>query len=185
MKGDPEIGAINTCYEILNGLPAPARKRVVNWLAERFGSATEQSSTTTKENEPARAEAEGNGAGEVEAGKSLADEDSSQEFATAFSKAKPKTAADKVLFTAWYLSEKMGVKDLTSLRINKMLTHLGHKPTNASAEVRRLIAGKPALMIQMRKQGKSKQARKLLRVSEEGKEAARKMLEAPLANGTE
>ena len=56
MKGDPEIGAINTCYEILNGLPAPARKRVVNWLAERFGSATEQSSTTTKENEPARAE---------------------------------------------------------------------------------------------------------------------------------
>jgi hypothetical protein len=177
MNSDAELKAMTTCFEVVSALPVDAQKRVISWLTGRFGSPQEHKTSALNDEKNASRK-------ESHETKTTAETEghSSSDFAELFSKANPKTAADKVLFAAWFISEKMGQKEFKSLTINGMLTPLGHKPASVSVEVARLVAAKPALMLQTRKEGKAKQARKLLKISEAGKVAAKKMLEASPEN---
>ena len=167
MKDDPEIQAMIKCGEILTHLQDATRARVVSWLNERFSCPPDTTqppkNAHTSPPEPAH-QAPAN------------DEPLTEQFVAVFNRAAPETDSDKVVIAAWFVSEKQGEKEFTSYSIGQMLTAQGHHLSNVSQTVAQLVKKKPALLHQVRKSGKTKQARKLLSITEAGKDAATKML---------
>ena len=77
---------------------------------------------------------------------------------------------------AAYLQNKGGEKELTSREINKELKNLGHGVGNITNAISSLSVKKPSLMIQTRKEGRSKQAQKKYKVTTEGFEAVKRLI---------
>jgi hypothetical protein len=85
-----------------------------------------------------------------------------------FAVANPKNTADKAIVVAAYLQITKGGADISGREINKELTQMGHGVQNITRAVEPLIRKKPQLLIQTRKEGKTKQAQKKYRVTNEG-----------------
>ncbi|GAA1661763.1 hypothetical protein [Microbacterium lacus] len=66
-----------------------------------------------------------------------------------------------------------------SLELNKMLKDLGHGVTDTAHVMGALISQKPSLILQLKKSGKSRQARKTYKVTAAGKKAVEQLI----ANG--
>jgi len=164
MDLEPEIKALNDIYTILNDLDHEARRRILQWINERFAS------DPTK-NMPVRAiknqESLSGASFEFKSFKSIVD---------IFSKARPKNDAEKVLIVASYLQENKHGEELTAREINMRLNLLGHSVRNITSTIGILIKKRPQLMIQTRKEGKTKQAQKRYRVTAEGFTAAARMI---------
>jgi hypothetical protein len=88
--------------------------------------------------------------------------------ADAFAVAHPKNTADKALVVAAYLQASKGGVDVSGREINRELTQIGHGVHNITRAVEPLIKKKPQFLIQTRKEGKTKQAQKKYRVTNEG-----------------
>jgi len=166
---------MRTVHDTLKELPVDARRRVLTWagsillsqagVAPQFPSATRiqqpisQTSTESKPEAP--------------------------DLPSFFSKAKPEVQTEKVLVVAFWLQEYQQIDDLDSQRINTELKHLGHGVSNITRTLEYLMETKPAMVIQTRKSGSSQQARKSFRVTTEGANRVRSMIEAggAAANG--
>lgn len=72
-----------------------------------------------------------------------------------------------------------GQESFGSLELNKLLKDLGHGVTGTAKVMTMLIAKKPALILQLKKSGKSQQARKTYKLTDAGKKAVEQMI----ANG--
>lgn len=165
MEGDPEIKAMSAVYTALNELDEEAKKRVIEWVIGKFSLGRPKQRLDLAF---ADREAEAN-----------VDEVKLTSFGSAadlFAKAGPKGEADKVLIVAAYLQEVKGASELTGREVNKELSHLGHGVANITATMNSLMNKKPQLMIQTRKEGKTKQAQKKYKVTAEGFAAAKKMI---------
>ena len=164
MDMEPELEAMNNVFLALKDLEDDAKQRVISWAIGRFSL----SAKPTKTPDPFA------GSGET-------DEIQNKDFtsfdsaADVFSKANVKHEPDKVLVIASYLQQKNG-SELTGREINKELIHLGHGVGNITNAITSLIKRKPKLMIQTRKEGKSKQAQKKYKVTGEGIKSALKMI---------
>ncbi len=99
-----------------------------------------------------------------------------ESVADIFGKANPESDADKVLIVGAYLQGKNPTGELTGRQINKELKNLGHGVGNITNAITSLMERKPKLMIQTRKEGKSRQAQKKYRVTTEGLTAAKKLI---------
>jgi hypothetical protein len=86
-----------------------------------------------------------------------------------------------VLAVAVYLQNKDPENELTGFSINKELKHIGHGVKNITRPVESLVKSTPQLMIQLRKSGKTRQAKKTYRVTEEGVKAVKLRLANPAA----
>jgi len=93
-----------------------------------------------------------------------------------FAKAHPRKDVEKVLIVASYIQEKKGGEELTAREINMKLNLLGHHVRNITSTIGALMHRKPQLMIQTRKEGKTKQAQKRYKVSLEGLALAKRMI---------
>ena len=82
--------------------------------------------------------------------------------------AHPQTDNDRALIAAAFLQSENGTKDLTGQQINAALKELGHSCSNITMAMSALMNARPALVIQTRKSGRTKQARKLYRVTTSG-----------------
>jgi len=89
----------------------------------------------------------------------------------------PRTDAERALVVATYLQFSQEKGDLTGFEINDVLRHLGHGAKNITDAITRLKNRKPALMLQTRKSGKSKQSRKVYRVTAAGYDAVAQMMD--------
>lgn len=157
MNDDPELTAMNAVYSALKEIDESARARVLGWAANRFSVTPAKKLTVTSGGATA--------AEDSSAPKKLTD------FATVsdcFAAAKPESTADKALVVAAYLQEIKGGNDITGRDINKELTHMGHGVGNITRALEPLIGSKPQLLIQTRKEGKTRQAQKKYRVTNEG-----------------
>lgn len=85
-----------------------------------------------------------------------------------FDAANPTTESEKVLVASYWLQEIQGKDSLDSFAVNSQLKHLGYPVGNMTKAFDALKYSTPSLAIQMEKSGKSKQARKKLKITTEG-----------------
>ena len=93
-----------------------------------------------------------------------------------FAAASPQSEADKVLVVGYWLQFIEGSNDLSGFDVNKELKNLGHGVGNVTVSFERLKARKPAPVIQLKKSGTSKQARKTYKLTAVGKQAVEAMI---------
>lgn len=157
-----EVTAMKEVAEALKRLSPEGAARVVRWAmdAHRVGGSKASGRTGQGHGGEARVTAEGNGH-EVEFGT----------LAELFAAADPQTDVDKTLVAAYWTQFKEGATEFTAQQINNDLKHLGHGIANITSALDNLKAKKPALVIQLKKSGTSRQARKTFKVTVAGKEA--------------
>lgn len=164
MDLEPEIKIMNEIYRSLKNLDENARQRIIKWIIDKYSldliKHDDVDFIKTKENifTPQF---------EIKSFKSVAD---------IFSKAHPKNDIEKVLIVSAYLQENKLGSELTGREINRGLNLLGHGVRNITSAIGSLINRKPQLMIQTRKEGKTKQAQKKYKVTTEGLALATKMI---------
>ena len=145
-----------TVYEALKDLDAEAKVRVIEWVSGKFELVCAKKIYPEADMGPQETEYEERG---------LLDFGS---VADAFAMANPKNTADKALVVAAYLQASKGGVDVSGREINRELTQIGHGVHNITRAVEPLIKKKPQFLIQTRKEGKTKQAQKKYRVTNEG-----------------
>lgn len=152
MELDPEIQAMTRVHSALKDLDEDAKQRVLDWARDKFSLKGPKT---------------GGGGADIMSFESIAD---------IFAQANPKSDSDKVLVVGAYLQEKKAGGELTGREINKELKHLGHGVGNITNAITSLTERKPSLMIQTRKEGKTKQAQKKYKVTTEGLAAAKNLI---------
>jgi hypothetical protein len=95
-------------------------------------------------------------------------EEAGVDLPTTFAAASPENDTDRALVGAYWFQVIKGQADIDSQEVNSELKHLGHGVGNITRAFDHLMAAKPQLVIQTRKSGKAKQARKKYRVTEAG-----------------
>lgn len=88
----------------------------------------------------------------------------------------PASDASRALVVGYWFQVMQGEQDLDGFQINKELKHLGHGVTNITTALSSLIERKPQLVIQTRKSGNSKQARKRYRLTDAGVKAVERVI---------
>lgn len=156
---DPEIEAMSQVAKALESLDEPARARVLQWAGERF-RVTFKKAAPTSDSSNAKT-----GVDDEET------EDKAKQFeslAELFAEASPSSDTDKVLVAGYWHQKMEGSEELTSHQINKDLKNLGHGISHINQKFDALIEQKPQLVLQLKKSGLTKQARKKYKLTKAG-----------------
>jgi len=98
------------------------------------------------------------------------------DFPALFAAAAPTTDPERALVAGYWFQVVNGHDDLHGQLLNDELKNMGHRIGNVTEALSNLIARRPALVIQTRKSGTSRQARKKYRLTTEGIRAVEQML---------
>jgi hypothetical protein len=161
-----EVGAMSAIDQAMSDLTEPERVRVLRWAWDKFGDAT--SSPTPRTNSGRSTESERK--------TSLGQADESEDVGDFYARAGASTEPERALVVAYWLQEIKGDDHFEAQSVNKELKHLGHGVSNITRALDDLKGRKPQLVIQTQKSGKSKQARKLYKVTAAGKQQVVKWL---------
>jgi hypothetical protein len=149
---ESEPHAMLEISSILLALPDDdARRRVLSWAADRFAVHLNTRSRPTL----------GPELGSVA-------EPPKETFADLFDAVRPTTEKEKALVAAYWKAKMEATPQFGSQELNKLLTDLGHRVLNITDALSASIQEKPALILQVRKSGTSRQARKTYKVSDAG-----------------
>lgn len=157
-----ELGAMQAIDEALQGVPEDARGRVLRWACDKFG--------VVGVSERGRPD---NGGGDSE---DSAEVVSPNDMAELMDACQPRTGLDRVLIGSYWYQVVKGEASLTGQQVNTSLKHLGHGVANITDAFGSLINRKPALVMQVQKSGKSRQARKKYKLTNEGIKRVKEML---------
>lgn len=159
MMSDKELTAMQKVLEALAEVEDEAAQgRVINWVVERLG--LDQSRRKIDHETP------GNKGFET--------------FADLFNATSAKTNPDIALVASYWLQVCSGKDQFTSQSVNKELQDLGRSLVNVTMAFTQLKKRKPALAIQVKKSGKSKQARKLYKLTKAGIDTVNTMIQGPV-----
>jgi hypothetical protein len=161
-----ELQAMAQIEAALQGLDEEVRARVILWVNARYRGG----SISSRKPLPPSEEGETNEPGTYET------------LAEFYDAARPSTDADKVLVVSYWYQFRENATDVESQKVNTDLKHLGHGVGNVTRAFEALKATKPALIIQTRKEGTTKQARKRYKVTGEGKKAVERLVSRPHAD---
>lgn len=169
MAGDPELEAMTTIAEALDSLKADEKSitRVLRWARERYVGSLEPEALTLR------------------AGMTHAETGEYEDVAALYTAAAPRTEPERALVVGYWFQVHQGMKDFDSQRVNAELKNMGHGVGNITEAFSRLIGRKPQYVIQTRKSGTARQARKLYRVTNEGIKRVKTMLAGPLEDAAE
>ncbi len=164
---DREIEAMGQIAKAMESLDQDAIRRVLKWAIERFqprvaGSpivAQSISDTASVKRESASAPSR-----------------TFLDLAEIFDAVGAQSGIDRVLVVAYWFQMVQGDAEWDSQRINTELKHLGYPSTNITRDLDFLMARSPKQVMQTRKHGTSKQARKLYKLTREGVRAVEAML---------
>lgn len=165
MKDDNEISAMSAIAEALSSLEDEEVVRVLRWAVDRFQPREGRLLSPLVAMQPAAESTKDEGL--TSPFESLAD---------LFNSARPSTDAEKALVTGYWFQEHEGQTDLDAQAVNTALKHLGHGVRNITDAFSSLISQKPSLVLQVRKGGTSRQARKKYKITEAGKTEVKRML---------
>ena len=170
-EADPlaEINAMKAVAEALQPLSANSRRGVLEWAGRFYGANTQSTAKITASVSGVLPQLTANSSVGAHA-------ESPANLAELFSQARPGTDAEKALIAAYWFQKIEGHEDLDSFTLNSELTHLGHRLTNITRALSTLMLTKPALVVQTRKEGKTKQARKKYKLTVEGMRRVERML---------
>lgn len=155
---DDEVRAMAEINAILSRLDLDAAERVVRWAASRYRSGAIADPTTIS-------------------GIAHGIEGAREDFPSLFEAADPQTESKKALVAGFWFQVVRGQTDFEGLQVNTELKNLGHGLSNVTRAFSALMSERPQLAIQIRKSGKSKQARKKYRLSAEGVRAVEAYLQ--------
>lgn len=155
MSSDAEFDAMQSAYSALVGLEKEAQTRVLSYVTSRLGLSGSSVSTSGKLGEKVKDVTE-NTLHEFE------------EFGELFDAFDASTDVEKALVAAYWSARSVGEESFDSQSLNSMLKNLGHGVTNITRALGGLVDQKPALVIQTRKSGTSKQARKTYKITRSG-----------------
>lgn len=159
---DPETRAIGEIATVVNGLEEDQRGRVIRYIVDRFKISGAPSA-------PKRPDTGGPATAQ-------GDQRSFEDFATLFDACGPNTDSLRALVGAYWVQVCQGNQGFDGQSVNKELKHLGHGISNITSALNPLIAQKPAYVLQLRKSGTAKQARKLYKVTEAGIKKVKTMI---------
>lgn len=159
MNEDSEISAMRIVAEALEPIDSDARIRVLTWAGKRF--AVELSGFA----------ASGRSGGE--AGVQGARFES---FADLYDAAAPATDVRKALVGGYWFQIVQRAEGFTSQEVNDRLKDLGHALGNVTRAFDHLREQVPALALQIQKSGKSRQARKVYKLTQAGIREVESML---------
>lgn len=170
---DDEFLAMRAVFSALKGLPDDeARVRVLSYAASRLGLAT--GAQQAKSMHPV---VEPTGDGEPQVPTSATTTPSTfATFAELFDAAHPQSNADKALVAGYWLQVCEGAESFSGLAANTELKHLGEAAPNITNAIDSLKSQKPALALQLKKSGKSQQARKSYKITVAGVKAVETMI---------
>ena len=167
-QGDPdqEMKAIQGTVALFEPLNQDARSRVLRYVADRYGVMTSQQSSKQKV------------VGEdlKEGSSSELDQATFTDIADLYDRASPSSGVMRALVGAYWFQVCQKSNDFDAQSVNGELKHLGHPSTNITRDFDNLMALTPKLVLQVRKEGKTRQARKLYRLTTEGIKRVRAML---------
>lgn len=170
---DQEFSAIQTIFEALETLDDDARSRVIKYIISRLEIDAHVGSKLKLEPSVDEIEAQSDTGGDSEINSDFGS------FAELYDSVNPITNADKALVAAYWLQACEGAESFDSQSANKELKHLGHGLPNVTAAIESLKKTKPALTLQLKKSGKSQQARKTYKITIAGVRKIKDMI----ANG--
>lgn len=165
-----DVKALGEVLKAVADLELPDQERVLRWAAEKLG--TKFVAAKLPGIKPQVGISEQGDGDDLEKFDTLAD---------AIGSAHAKTDSLRVLVAAAYISKKKNQPEVTGLEINGELKNIGHRVGNITDAINALKAKKPQWMVQTRKDGKSKQARKKYKVTSVGFEQVASMLGGSVA----
>lgn len=160
---DPEIEAMGTVAGALGVLDDDAQGRVLRWAAERYGVALA----------PAR-RGKSTEVEDFDEDDDLSEAEISAEapvyehFAELYDAAGPKTDVDRVLVAGYWLQAIQSQPSFQALEVNNELKNLGHPISNVTDALSSNKDRKPSRILQLRKSGSTRQARKTYKLTHEG-----------------
>lgn len=168
IMGDPEIDAMSAVAGALVSLDERAQRRVLRWAAERYGV------TVSTHGHPGSAvDGEtGSGAHEevTDVTEEVMTEDDPQfeDFAELFASADPKSHEDRALVAAYWRHVHEGEESWQSSALQADLRNLGHSIPNITTALTSNMRKRPQRVIQLKKAGSAKQARKTYKLTRAG-----------------
>lgn len=165
MTNDPEIQAMAIVSAALADLDDAARERVLHWLAQRFGVGFD---------ERKRASVVSNSGGSADGARGA----EFAEFVDLFDRASPRTDIERALVGGYWFQVGVGSSDFQAQAVNSALKELGYGIGNITLALGALERRRPALVRQVTKAGRTKQARKKYKLTAAGIAEVRAMCEA-------
>lgn len=168
---DREFAAMQSVYEALTPLNPESRQRVYEYIGARLGIVAVRrapSSSAMVDEEVGK---------ETDHEERSASEREFETLAELHDATNPLLDKDRVLVTAYWLQICEGEENFGAYSVNKALKELGHGVSNITSAFDALRRPKPALILQLKKAGKSRQARKTYKVTEAGIAAVRTMID--------
>lgn len=165
-----ELEAMQAVAKALAGFSPESAARVLRWAAEHFSSM--QAREVLGSQNPQREEAPKD-SGPTDPQSLIG---KFRDAADLISHAGATTGPDRALLAAYWVQIVEGGDGFDGYTINSMLKNMGYGLANVTTTLASLMNQKPALVLQVKKSGQSKQARKLYRVTREGENRAERMI---------
>jgi hypothetical protein len=162
---DPELAAMGAIAYALQSLDQDATRRVLDWATKRYVQKVMAYDATFPTTIPAAA-----------AVPSQSSPATFEAFHALFDAANPKAATERALVAGYWFQVVLGNPDFDSQALNRELKHLGHVSTNITRDLDQLMARTPRFVIQTRKLGSTRQARKQYALTNEGIKVVNAML---------
>jgi len=168
-----EVVAMGKVVEALKGLQLDAVARVLGWASNAYKvevKKTETRKVTPDHDDEPNDEVNGNGDRNGNRQARFVD------LAELYAATSPDSEADKTLVAAYSAQFLDNKPEFGAFEINQALKNLGHPIGHITTAFDTLKARKPALVMQLKKAGTSKQARKTYRLTLAGKSAVEAMV---------
>jgi hypothetical protein len=159
-----ELEAMKKVAEAIGALEPEAQGRVLNWAADHYSisgikaSVSQQPATDT----PQQAV--------------MPVQEGYETIGDLFAHAQPSSDAEKALVAGYWLQIEQGNSDFGTQDVNSELKHLGYGIGNITRAFDTLKKTRPQQVIQLRKAGSSKQARKTFKVTDAGRKVVESMV---------
>ena len=151
-----ELEAMKKVAEALESLGPEARIRVLNWAADLYSvrEVMQRSKVVLDEVET------------VDSGDS--EEQAFETIGDLFARTQPGSDAEKALVAGYWLQVGLGNAGFGTQEVNRELKHLGYGVSNITRAFETLKKTRPQQVIQLKKAGSTKQARKTFKLTEAG-----------------
>ena len=168
---DAEFAAMQTLYNVLEPLDDDARKRVMDYIIARLEIPTMPPQRAGGTSQAGTVDFEDAVLHQEEAAAPKFDS-----FAELYEAAQPATGPQRALVSGYWLQVCQKAENFDGFSANKELKDLGHGLANITNAIDGLRNQKPALALQLRKSGKSQQARKTYKLTVPGIKAVETMI---------
>jgi hypothetical protein len=168
-----ELEAMKTMAAALEPLDEAARQRALQWAVSRYRAGRTPVADPMQVTEsPANGQSENNPS-------------DFKSFADLFEAAGPTTEREKALVASYWAQVCETQESFAAQTLNTQLKDLGHRVGNITEALTALKTERPALILQLKKSGTSRQARKTYKLTTEGVRRIQTMLRGAAANRQE